>query len=123
MLENQDQNSNASSDQALAESKAAKARFENRRRLLKAMAVAAPLIITLRGKPAHAQLSSLGSAGILYGPGAYVRDTDVGTGGIEGGDIGKPLKLDTNDGKYKVLTDETRRDQKSIENGKEVTRP
>jgi len=119
MLENQNQNSEvAKSDTAKS-----KARFENRRRLLKALAVAAPLIITLRGKPAHAQLSSLGSAGILYGPGAYVTPEDVNrssTDAITDADLWKPLKLDT-DGKYKVLTDPTRRDQKSIP-GKEFTR-
>ena len=118
MLENQNQNSEvAKSDTAKS-----KARFENRRRLLKALAVAAPLIITLRGKPAHAQLSSLGSAGILYGPGAYVTPADVGTDGITQDDLWKPLKLDKTDGEYKVLTDPTRRDQGTIEPGKKVTR-
>lgn len=110
MLEDQDNNS-----------KAAQARFENRRRLLKALAVAAPLMITLRGKPAHAQLSSLGSAGILYGPGAYVQPDDVGKNGVLESDLWKPLKKGP-DGKYQILTDPTRRDQDSTLPGKTVER-
>jgi len=111
MLENQNQNSEvAKSDTAKS-----KARFENRRRLLKALAVAAPLIITLRGKPAHAQLSSLGSAGITYGPGAYVTQNDIDANGsiLKAEDLGKAVKIDGN--QKTVLTDQTRRDQNSTE--------
>lgn len=102
----------------------AKARHANRRRMLKAAAIAAPLMITLRGKSAHAQLSSLGSAGIMYGPGAYVTQADINLNAndaITQGDLGKALKEDN--GKLKVLNDQTRRDQKSVESGKEFTRP
>lgn len=104
-------------------SKVAKARHANRRRMLKAAAIAAPLMITLRGKSAHAQLSSLGSAGIMYGPGAYVTQSDIDRSGspLKAEDLGKALKEEN--GKLKVLTDQTRRDQKSVEAGKEFTRP
>lgn len=67
-------------------SKVAKAKQDNRRRMLKAAVMAAPLIVTLRGKSAHAQLSSLGSiqipgqGGIMYGPGAYVVPGDTFNG-------------------------------------------
>ncbi len=97
------------------------AKFENRRRLLKALAVATPLMITLRGKPAHAQLSSLGSAGILYGPGAYVQPGDVGKNGVTESDLWKPIKKGYGN-KYKILTDPTRRDQESTEKGKHIVR-
>jgi len=115
MLENQNQNSEvAKSDTAKS-----KARFENRRRLLKALAVAAPLIITLRGKPAHAQLSSLGSAGITYGPGAYVTQNDIDANGsiLESGDLGKAVKIDKDTGKKTVLTPDgqDRRDPSKVE--------
>ena len=93
----------------------AKSRVENRRRLLKALAMAAPLMITLRGKPAHAQLSSLGSAGITYGPGAYVtqQDIDANPTVLSNQDIGKAVKIS---GTQKtVLEDKTRRDQTSTE--------
>lgn len=88
-----------------------KANHENRRRLLKAAAIAAPLMITLRGKPAHAQLSSLGSVGILYGPGAYVTQQDITDNPdvLKSTDLGKAIKIE---GKKKVvLEDKTRREQ------------
>lgn len=94
-------------------------RQRTRRALLKAAALAAPLIITLRGKPAHAQLSSLGSAGILYGPGAYVTqdDVDANPGLLKAEDVGKAVKIE---GKQKkILTDPTRRNQHGIERGED----
>ncbi len=93
----------------------------NRRRLLKAAALAAPLLITLRGRPAHGVVqdhqSSLGSVGILYGPGAYVTQQDVDSNAnLKAQDVGKPVKIVGN--KKKILIDPTRRDQKSTEPGK-----
>lgn len=40
---------------------------QSRRRMLRAGLVAAPMIVTLRGRPALAQAASLGSLGIFYG--------------------------------------------------------
>ncbi len=107
--------SKAAASKAPAPRAADATRRENRRRLLKAAAIAAPLMITLRGKPAHAQLSSLGSVGILYGPGAYVtqQDVDANPNVLNADDIGKAIKI--NGDKKQVLDDKTRRDQKSLE--------
>jgi len=82
---------------------AAKTRRETRRALLKAAALAMPLIVTLRGKPAHAQEASLGSLGITYGPMSYVTPADV-SGGIH-----ESYLWDAKDENGDVLKDKTRR--------------
>ncbi len=100
----------------------AAAKLRNRRRLLKAAALAAPLMITLRGKPAvgaaDPSLSSLGSVGILYGPGAYVtqQDVDKNPTKLKAEDVGKAVKIEGS--QKKVLIDPTRRNQNDVEPGK-----
>ena len=99
-------------------------RRQGRRRLIKAALLATPLIITLRGKPAHAQLSSLGSIDtpdgpIMYGPGAYVQSGDKIIVNGEEKEItpdnefkdliGKELKKSGND--FEILKDRDRRQQ------------
>ncbi len=75
-----------------------------RRRLLRAGLVAGPLLITLRGRPARAQLPSLGSAEIFYG--AYVTQDQIDDPNLnfDAGDLGKPLNQNG-----EILDDETRR--------------
>lgn len=63
---------------AKAEESAVEAtRFDGRRQLIKAALVAAPMILTLRGRPAMADLTSLGSIQVPYGPQLYVTAVDV----------------------------------------------
>jgi hypothetical protein len=53
--------------------------LQQRRKLLKAAAVAAPLLITLRARSAYAHdhtSPGLGSTGINYGPGTYTSPGD-----------------------------------------------
>jgi hypothetical protein len=53
--------------------------LQQRRKLLKAAAIAAPLLITLRARSAYAHdhtSPGLGSTGINYGPGSYVSSGD-----------------------------------------------
>lgn len=81
--------------------------------MLRAAVIAAPLMITLRGKSAHAQLSSLGSvelpggARIMYGPGAYV-EIDETTAGTKGGTI-DPSWIGAPKNEKGILKDPTRR--------------
>ncbi|MEX2216152.1 MAG: hypothetical protein WD768_18720 [Phycisphaeraceae bacterium] len=114
---------------------AAKANRAGRRRLIKAALLAAPLIVTLRGKPANAQESSLGSietpdGPILYGPGAYVEQKDIQKSKTDNPsdtskqlsdtDLGKAIKKKS-DGTFEILNDQHRRDQDG--SGKTFNRP
>lgn len=76
------------------------AQIAARRKMLKAGLIAGPMLMTLRGRPARAQLPSLGSAEIFYG--AYVTDD-------QDPNFGKALNEDG-----KVLEDKTRRSSKTI---------
>lgn len=76
------------------------AQIAARRKMLKAGLIAGPMLMTLRGRPARAQLPSLGSAEIFYG--AYNTDVDKNDP-----DFGKALNEDG-----KVLEDKTRRSGK-----------
>lgn len=74
-----------------------------RRRLLRAGLIAGPLLVTLRGRPARAQLPSLGSAEIFYG--AYVTQDQVDNDpNFDSGDLGKALNSQGD-----ILNDESRR--------------
>ncbi len=92
-------------------------RFEGRRQLIKAALVAAPLILTLRGRPAHAQLTSLGSVQIPYGPNLYITQTDIDNSGgsLVNSDLHKPISPNTSGGSksFKVVSDD-RRNQNAI---------
>lgn len=72
-------------------------RIATRRRLLKAGVVAAPMLLTLRGRPARAQQQqqSLGSLGVFYG--AYVTQEMVDDGWFEDADLGKSIVPTEND--------------------------
>lgn len=55
------------------------AKLQHRRQILKAAAIAAPMLVTLHAKSAYANGSSLGSTGINYGgPGTYSTDPAPG---------------------------------------------
>jgi len=86
-------------------------RRRSRRRLLKAGLVAAPMIVTLRGRPALAQTASLGSLGIFYG-----RYTQFNGQWVPADPNGNPLFIpgtETTDSNGNVTgqIDETRRSQ------------
>ncbi len=62
-------------------------KFDGRRQLIKAALVAAPMILTLRGRPALADLPSLGSVEVPYGPELYVTQADVTASQNSGGTL------------------------------------
>lgn len=61
----------------------AEAQLKHRRQILKAAAIAAPMLVTLHAKSAFAgggqQNTNLASSGINYGPGAYLKTTGTFT--------------------------------------------
>lgn len=73
---------------AKAEESAVEAtKFDGRRQLIKAALVAAPMILTLRGRPALADLPSLGSVQVPYGPQLYITQADVDASQQNGGPL------------------------------------
>lgn len=115
----------SSTNTGAASGASAKSSRSTRRQLLRVGLIASPLLITLRGKPAWAQLSSLGSAGIMYGPGAYVTQNDIDksdSDNITQDDLGRSLGVGDN-GSFKVLSDQTRRDQTAATGPNEGSAP